>query len=285
MDRFAHVNNIQLHYLDYEGGEPILVLLPGLTANAHAFDGLIQAGLSNQFRVLALDLRGRGLSDKPAVGYSMAEHAADVISLLDNLGIERVVMCGHSFGGLLTLYLASHYAERVSKLVIIDSSGLLVNPQTRELIKPSLDRLGKSVASWEVYLETMKRAPFFTDWWDSTIESYFQADVETAEDKTVRPRSRPENISEAIDKASEEDWAAHITRIKQPAILLHAMGAYGPAGTPPIVTLEQAKATAEGLANCRYIEIPGNHFTMLYGDGARLIVKSIIDYVNEQDKK
>lgn len=281
MDCFAHVNNIQLHYLDYAGGEPPLVLLPGLTANAHAFDGLIQAGLSPRFRALALDLRGRGLSDKPAVGYSMAEHAADVVSLLDDRRIEQVVMCGHSFGGLLTLYLAARYPERVKKLVIIDSSGLLVNPQTRALIKPSLDRLGKTVASWEVYLEAMQRAPFFTDWWDPTIESYFRADVETGEDGTVRPRSRPENISEAMDKAAEEDWAAHMAAIRQPAILLHAAGAYGPAGTPPIVTLEQAKATADALADCRYIEVPGNHFTMLYGEGSRRIVESITEFMRK----
>jgi pimeloyl-ACP methyl ester carboxylesterase len=281
MERFAQVNKIQLHYLDYGGQEPALVLLPGLTANARAFYGLIQAGLNERFRVLALDLRGRGLSDKPEAGYSMAEHAADVVSLLDHLGIERVVMCGHSFGGLLTLYLASRYPERINKLVIMDSSSLLINAQTRELIKPSLDRLGNTSPSWEVYLETMKRAPFFTDWWDSRIESYFRADVETNEDQSVRPRSRPENISEAIDKASEEDWAAHIARINQPAILLHAPGPYGPRGTPPIVTLEQAKATSDALADCRYIEIPGNHFTMLYGAGARLVVKSISDFLSE----
>jgi pimeloyl-ACP methyl ester carboxylesterase len=278
MDCFARANNIQLHYLDHAGGEPTLVLLPGLTANAHAFDGLILGGLSPRFRVLALDLRGRGLSDKPAAGYSMPEHAADVISLLDELGIEQAVMCGHSFGGLLTLYLASHHPERVKRLVIIDSSGLLVNPQTRRLIQPSLDRLGKTVASWEVYLEAMKRAPFFTDWWDSTIESYFRADVETNEDGTVRPRSRPENIGEAIDKVSEENWAAHIAAIRQPAILLHAPGAYGPPGTPPIVTVEHARATADALTRCRYIEVPGNHITMLYGEGARRIVESITEF-------
>jgi pimeloyl-ACP methyl ester carboxylesterase len=281
MDYFAHVNSIQLHYLDYAGGEPTLILLPGLTANAHAFDGLIQAGLSARFRVLALDLRGRGLSDKPATGYSMPEHAADVISLLDHLNIEQVVMCGHSFGGLLTLYLAAHYPERVKKLVIIDSSGLLVNPQTRELIKPSLDRLGMTVPSWDLYLEAMKRAPFFADWWDSTIESYFRADVEMNKDGTVRPRSRTENIVEAMDKAGEEDWPAHISAITQPAILLHALGAYGLAGAPPIVTLEQAKATADALKDCRYIEIPGNHFTMLYGEGAQVIVESITEFVSE----
>jgi pimeloyl-ACP methyl ester carboxylesterase len=281
MDRFAQANNIRLHYLDHAGGEPTLVFLPGLTANANAFDGLILAGLSPRFRVLALDLRGRGLSDKPATGYSMPEHAADVISLLDELGIEQVVMCGHSFGGLLTLYLASRHPERVKKLVIIDSSGLLVNPQTRELIKPSLDRLGKTVASWEAYLEAMKRAPFFADWWDSTIENYFRADVETNDDGTVQPRSRPENIGEAIDKAGEEDWAAHIAAIRQPAILLHALGAYGPPGTSPIVTLEQARATSDALSECHYIEVPGNHITMLYGEGARRIVESITEFARE----
>jgi len=88
MDRFAQVNKIQLHYLDHPGGEPALILMPGLTANAHCFDGLVQAGLSPRFQVLALDLRGRGLSDKPATGYSMADHAADVVGLLDALGSD-----------------------------------------------------------------------------------------------------------------------------------------------------------------------------------------------------
>ncbi len=49
---------ISLHFLDHQGHEPTIVLLPGLTANAHIFDGLIQAGLSPHFHVLALDLRG-----------------------------------------------------------------------------------------------------------------------------------------------------------------------------------------------------------------------------------
>jgi pimeloyl-ACP methyl ester carboxylesterase len=46
MDQFVRVNNIQLHYLDHSGDDPCLVLLPGLTGNAHVFDGLIKAGLS-----------------------------------------------------------------------------------------------------------------------------------------------------------------------------------------------------------------------------------------------
>ncbi len=65
------------------------MLLPGITANLHNFDGLIDAGLAPRFRVVALDLRGRGLSDKPAQGYSIPEHAADVIGVLDGLGLSE----------------------------------------------------------------------------------------------------------------------------------------------------------------------------------------------------
>lgn len=279
VDRFAQVNDIKLHYLDHSGGEPALILLPGLTANAHSFDGLIQAGLSPRFRVLALDLRGRGLSDKPTAGYSMAYHAADVIALMDHLDIEQAIICGHSFGGLLTMYLAAHYPERIRKVVVIDAAGGVVNPQTRELIKPSLDRLGKVVPSWEVYLNLMKQSPAFDGWWDPAIESYFRADVEINDDGTVQARSRPENIAAAIDHAGTENWEAHISKINRPAILLHAPGPYGPAGTPPIVLLEQARATVEAMADCRYIEVPGNHMTMLFGKGARVIVESITEFV------
>jgi pimeloyl-ACP methyl ester carboxylesterase len=282
-DSFAEVNNIRLHYIDYPGPEPPvvlppLVLLPGLTANAHCFDGLVQAGLTKRSRALALDLRGRGLSDKPATGYRMADHAADVIGLLDWLAVPQAVACGHSFGGLLALYLAAHFPDRIAKLIILDASVSLVNQTSRDLIKPSLDRLGKRLPSWEAYLETMKRAPFFYQWWDPLIESYFRADVQINEDGTVQARSRPENIAEAIDKAEQENWKAHTDLVQQPALLLHARGAYGLPGAPPIVPLEQAQATARALADCRYEEIPGNHFTMLFGEGARLIVESIAEF-------
>ncbi|MBV8228535.1 MAG: alpha/beta fold hydrolase, partial [Planctomycetaceae bacterium] len=95
-DKFVISGDIRIHYLDYPGGEPTVVLLPGLTANAHIFDALIEAGLSPPFHVLALDLRGRGKSDAPPAGfdpatpaanYSMADHAADVIGLLEGLDI------------------------------------------------------------------------------------------------------------------------------------------------------------------------------------------------------
>jgi len=112
IDQYAPVNGIRLHLADHSGGEPPIVLLPGITANLHNFDGLLDAGLAPRFRAIALDLRGRGLSDKPAQGYSIAEHAADVIGVLDHLGLEQVVLGGHSFGALLTAFIAARYPQR-----------------------------------------------------------------------------------------------------------------------------------------------------------------------------
>ncbi|MBI3654009.1 MAG: alpha/beta fold hydrolase [Acidobacteria bacterium] len=279
LDRFARVNGIELHYVEYEKNGPTLLLFPGLTANAHCFDGLLQAGLDKHFHILALDLRGRGLSDKPASGYGLAAHATDVIGLLDALPLERALLGGHSFGGLLTLYVAAHYPDRVEKIVIMDAAARLVTPTVIELIKPSLERLGKRVKSWEVYLDTIKRAPFYEGWWDPTIESYFRADVQTHADGSVQARSRPENIMEVLEQASAEDWLSHLAKIPHPAILLRGTDGFGLTGAPPVVPVENAQQTVARLADCRYAEIPGNHMTMLYGEGARCMVTAIEDFL------
>ena len=278
MDQSVRVNNIQLHYLDHRGGNGPIILLPGLSANAHSFDGLITAGLSPALRVLALDLRGRGLSDKPDSGYSMADHAADVLGLLDALDLDQVVLGGHSFGGLLTLYVAAHYPERVSKLVVIDAAGSM-HPRVRELIQPSVDRLGKVLPSWDAYIDAMKQMPFYRGWWDPAIESFYRADVEIRDDGTVKPRSRPEAIIEAVDKALTEDWAQHLAAVKQPMLLLNALGSFGPQGAPPVLPREQALETVHAVAAGQYVEVPGNHMTMLFGKGAQRIVEAITAFV------
>src|SRR4051812_30322712 len=123
-DKIVTINNIDLHYLEYaqHSDLPALLLLHGLTANARAFDSLILQGLYRHFRVIAPDLRGRGLSGKPAEGYSFEDHAQDILGLLDELHIEDVIICGHSYGGYLGVYLAVHYPGRVLKLAIMDAA-------------------------------------------------------------------------------------------------------------------------------------------------------------------
>jgi pimeloyl-ACP methyl ester carboxylesterase len=281
MDRFVEANGIRVHCIDHDGEEPPVVLLPGLTANANSFDGLVEAGLAPHFRVIAIDLRGRGLSDKPATGYSIAEHAADVIGLMDSLGIKDAVVGGHSFGGMLAMYIASRFPDRVQKLIILDSAAGLISPETREMIKPSLGRLGRRFSSWEEYMDFIKKAPFFDGWWEPAIENYYRADVETAGDGSVSPRSRYENIAEALDRVSEVEWREVVCSIRQPAVLFRAPQGMSGKGSAPLLSFETARATADCIPGCQYTELTGNHMTMLYGEDARKLAGDIVKFVED----
>lgn len=77
--------------------------------------------LSATHRVVNVDLRGHGASDAPDSDYSNEEMAGDLAWLADQLGMNRPVMIGHSFGGSLSLYLATTRPERVGGLVLLDS--------------------------------------------------------------------------------------------------------------------------------------------------------------------
>jgi len=277
ISRYVQTNGIRLHFLDAGTSGPTLVMLPGLTANAHSFDGLVAAGLADSVRVLALDLRGRGETDQPDT-YALADHAADVLGFLDALGLDRVVLGGHSFGGLLTYHLAANHPDRFSRCVVMYAPAQ-IRPEVFDQIKPSLDRLDMTLPSWEHYLRFVRQMPYFGEWWDPAIEGYFRADIRTNPDGTVRPRSRAAHIRAVIDGFKDLTWLDTVRRITQPVLFLRAAGAYGPPGSPPVVSAEQTRITVENLQNGRLVEIPGNHMTMLFGNGATVAAAAITHFV------
>lgn len=278
MDRFVETDGFTTHYLEFAGGEPTLILLPGLTANASSFGGLIGAGLSPAFRVLALDLRGRGLSDRRDGRYTMEDHAGDVIEFMDALALERAMLVGHSFGGLLALYLGAHFPDRFHRLITIDTPPG-VDPVVAAQIRPSLERLDRPAPSWDAYLAAVKAQPSLAGWWDSSIEEYFRADVRENPDGTVQARSLAADIQEAADGVLEIDWTDVISRVRQPTLAVRAREPYGPVGSPPILTQDKANVVMSLLANGTAVDLPGNHITVLFGEHASLLRDAIADFV------
>ena len=278
-DRYVETNGIRLHYLDHSGTGPTLILAPGLTANAHSFDGLMRAGLGDVAHVLALDLRGRGESDAPPTGYAMEDHARDVIGLLDALDLDRVVMGGHSFGGLLTYWLAANHRERVERCVVLDAPAG-VSPTVMEQIEPSLARLGQVHASWDDYLALVRAMPYFEEaGWDDDVESYFRADARSLPDGTVQARSRPEHIREAVALSAAVDWADVARRVGQPTLLLRAPDSFGPPGFPPLLSRADAEATVALMADSRLVDGTGNHITFVFGPGASVLTGAIAAFL------
>lgn len=272
---FIKTNNINLHYLEYGSGQLTLVLLHGLTANAHAFDGLIAAGLGETYNIVAADLRGRGLSEQPETGYTMAEHAKDIIGLLDHLKIKKAIIGGHSYGALISFYMAAHYPERVEKMILLDAAARM-HENTREMLVPAMSRIGQTFPSFEAYLNKVKTAPYFTSW-DEAMLSYYKADIIENSNGTVTQRSQPAHIAEAITKVLAEPWMEYIKSVEQEAILINGPGIY--TLNAALLPRGNAMETVNMMKNCSYIEVAGNHQTMLYGEGATQITAAIKSFL------
>jgi pimeloyl-ACP methyl ester carboxylesterase len=283
------VHGVRLHVLDHPGGATTLILLHGLAASAAIFETLITSGLSPRFHVVAPDLRGRGRSEAPplandpntpAAPYTMADHAADVLGLLDRLNLGQAVLVGHSFGGMLALHLAAHHPERFPRLVVLDWAAALATPATLTLLKPTLDRLGQIVPSWERYRDGLRRLPFLDGWWDAAIERYFRDDVILLEDGGVRGRCDPQAVRAAIEGTLLEDWPAILAQVFQPTLLIQGEGPFGPPGAPPFLSREAALATVRALGQGRFMSVSGNHITMLFGDHASRLAQAIGDFAS-----
>jgi pimeloyl-ACP methyl ester carboxylesterase len=121
------VNGVRLHWLDWAGERGPLVCLHGLTRNGHDFDALARR-LAPRWRVLALDVRGRGESDwAPVESYVLPVYAADLASWLDSLGLARVALAGTSMGGLIALVFGAAHPARVAGALLNDV-GPIVEP-------------------------------------------------------------------------------------------------------------------------------------------------------------
>ena len=118
---FIKVNGVKLHYLDWGKPGDVLLMLAGLGSNAHVFDEFALK-LTDRFRVIAVDRRGHGESDKPANGYDIETRVEDIRQFLDALKIKKVSIVGHSAAGDEMTRFASLYPKRVHKLVYLDAA-------------------------------------------------------------------------------------------------------------------------------------------------------------------
>ncbi|MHC9044539.1 alpha/beta fold hydrolase [Microbacterium saperdae] len=101
------------------GSGPAVVLLHGTSAH-HAVWEPVGDALADRATVVALDQRGHGRSDKPATGYAASDFAADVVTVLDALGIADAVVAGHSLGGRNAWVAAARHPDRVTGAVVVD---------------------------------------------------------------------------------------------------------------------------------------------------------------------
>ena len=118
--RIPGAGGLTIHLLEWsEAGTP-LVLVHGFGNEAHIWDDFAPI-VAPHYRTLAVDLRGHGDSDHdPERRYDYDTHVADLEAVTAALGIERLVLVGHSFGGRTSILFAGKHPERMAGLVVVD---------------------------------------------------------------------------------------------------------------------------------------------------------------------
>ena len=145
----VHAPCIELNYYEQGAGEP-LVFIHGLGGKADSWRFQMEA-LANNYRVLAMDLRGHGQSGYRAnEPVSIRTFAADVLALLAELGLEQAHICGLSLGGMIALEIFARRASKVKSLILADTTAFFPPPQSREELLGHFDRL--EMASWAALL-------------------------------------------------------------------------------------------------------------------------------------
>ncbi len=131
LPRVALATGIEVECLDHGASDPIL-FLHGYVDSWYSFAGVI-AALPAGLRAIAPSQRGHGDSGKPAASYAITNYVADAVALLDHLGIEHALACGHSMGSFIAMELALAHPERVSRLVLVDGATSADNAVLRGL--------------------------------------------------------------------------------------------------------------------------------------------------------
>jgi pimeloyl-ACP methyl ester carboxylesterase len=256
--------DVTLAVHEWPGRGPAIVAVHGLTSNHTVWHSIADA-LGGSHRILAHDLRGRGDSDKPATGYSLAHHAADLRALLDHFRLARAIVMGHSLGAHIAVRFATLHPDRVSKLVLFDG-GLDVRAEILDALAPAINRLGVEFPSLEKFLASLQDLPMFAGRWNDYLARHYTYDVEPGPGGGVRSKVARHAIEEEVANLQRTRlWVWH-HQLAVPTLLFRAPDGLLRADDC-LMTQEEAEAMAHAIPDCRLVVVPrANHYTVVLGE-------------------
>ena len=154
----ANRDGVHLRYLDIGSGEPALVFIHGWCCNQSMWGDQIEA-FAPAHRIIAVDLRGHGESDKPDQDYTIDQFAGDMAWLIREIGLDRPVLIGHSMGGVTALKLVREHPNIARAAVFVDAGIMPIPEEIRPLIGQTIEAL-KSPAYREVAANVVKQFLF-----------------------------------------------------------------------------------------------------------------------------
>ena len=264
---FQKVNGIQIYYEEYGQGFPV-VLINGLAFPMDLWYLQIEE-LSRHFRVIAMDNRGIGSTDKPNEDFTIAQMASDTAGLLRSLGINKSHVAGLSMGGFIAQELALTYPEMVDHLVLIATG--TGGPKLHEASRSFWDeanKILKGLKAREIYREDMilMTAPGFQERHPDRLEKSIALRL-----KKIQPLSaflRQQKAARAFDSNNR------IGRISQPTMVI--LG-----NKDRLFPIELSEGFRKRLPNARFLVYEDCGHAILL-EKAEELNRDMLDFLSEQ---
>ena len=148
-NQYATVNGVRLHYVEGGSGQP-LICLPGWPQTWFSSHP-IAAQLAREYRVIIVDIRGMGSSDKPESGYDKKTMAQDIYALMQHLGLAKAALLGHDIGGMVAASFAFNHPEATEKLILADGAHPSEGMRYMSLL-PALGAFGSKMDGHQPYV-------------------------------------------------------------------------------------------------------------------------------------
>ncbi len=258
---YVSVNGLRLHYLEWPGDGPPLVIQHATGFLAWVYAPIAER-LSSRYHVYAYDARGHGDSDKPADAYSWRDFASDLAAFLEALSLRDVLAVGHSLGAKSALVCAAQRPDLFAKVVAMEPpifplpdagpdlpdelTGLIEGARRRRQVWPSREEIFRSY----------RQRPAFATWREDVLRLYVEHGTQGREDGQVELKCPPEAESLTFAggaQSADEIWRL-LPRISCPTLLLVG------AETGPLYRAS-AEEAARRIPGARLEAVPGTtHF-------------------------
>lgn len=282
-------DGIELNFGYWPGRGSPVVALHGLTASYINFIGIAER-LAGRRPLLALDLRGRGDSDKPNGPYGMAQHARDVAAAMRAFDLTPSVIVGHSMGAFIATALAEQNPELVAGLILIDGGYLLDMPVGADaeqvldtVLAQRITQLQATYASREVYREFWRSQPNFpaADWGPWT-EAFLDYEV-TGEVPSLRPKASEAAVRfDVAESFKTAEITGRLQSLRVPVMLLRAAAGFA-LDRPQLIPDHAVEQMRTFLPNLEEETIPGTtHYTIVLGERGASRVADLIEGFTER---
>jgi len=276
----AGADGAKIAVVEWSGTKGPLVCIHGLTSSSRVFAGL--ATELADFGILAVDCRGRGDSSKEPP-FGLAQHAADVASVMDATGIGSATLVGHSMGAYVVEAFCAAHPERAERAVLVDggySFGVPDGQKPEEMLEsrlgPFVVKMRRTWKNLDEYLGYYATTGLYPDGIDEYGQAHFSHDLAGQEPalrtKVVEACVGPDWL-DVLDRQTVE---GRLAKMRQPVLVLRAPEGLTGKGDE-VVPDEFRDAILKLVPHARFVDISRtNHHTILCSvPGARAVAQEI----------